>query len=113
MLTVLPTPGASGRRGPRLALLDHKGRPHDRERGAVLAAVRHAGGYLERVARVIGLGRLAFDGQVGRAREDVARFDTRMGVARDRRARIDFDADADGLVAGHRAIDTLQDSALE
>src|SRR5271156_2042607 len=114
MFTALPLlTTASGRRGQRLALFDDIGPRHDRRRGAVLATVRHAGRHLERVARVICLGALTFDGQLRRAGDDIARFDPRMGVARDRRAGLDFDAGADGLVAGRWAIDALQDSTLE
>jgi hypothetical protein len=97
----------------RLALLYHIGSRDDGRRSAVLAAVRNAGADLERIAGVVGLRAFAFDRQIGRARDDVAGFYSGVGVARDRRAGLDLDADADGFVAGRRSVDSLQDGALE
>src|SRR5579872_6436650 len=106
-------PRISGGRGERLAFLDDIGDRKNRWLVAVLAAVGPLRWDLEPLASLEGPGAQAVDVQLQPALDDIARFDPRMGVARDHRAGIEIDADVHRLVAVHRPVRACYDGALQ
>jgi hypothetical protein len=69
--------------------------------------------HLESVSGFEGPRALAIDVQLQPAFDDIARFNSRMGVASDDSPRVEINARVDGLLALRRPVHACEDGALQ